>query len=218
MAAVRVRYTSIDYPDFDIHVRSLWDGQQFSDDDGVAESLGISSAAWPLFGTLWGAGRVLARLMATHQIEGLRILEVGCGIGLPSLVLNHRRADITATDHHPEVEGFLGPNATLNGDPRIPFVRTAWSSESTGLGQFDLIVGADLLYEPQHVAELAGFVGRHCRVGGKVILVDPGRRLHARFSRRMAAQEFSRAQRAAEPQEAGDDLPSAQILTYVRMA
>ena len=36
-----------------------------------------------------------------------RILEVGCGIGLSSLILNRLNADITATDYHPEAEKFL---------------------------------------------------------------------------------------------------------------
>ena len=42
-----------------------------------------------------------------------RILEVGCGLGLASLVLNERSADISATDYHPEVETFLKINTEL---------------------------------------------------------------------------------------------------------
>ena len=59
--------------------------------------------------------------MFEYQVEGLKILEVGCGIGLASLVLNHRLANITATDYHPEAGGFLNANALLNGDRVIPF-------------------------------------------------------------------------------------------------
>jgi predicted nicotinamide N-methyase len=98
----RVRYQTLEFEDVDIHVRALRDNQEYSDDDGEAEKLGISSAQWSLFGVLWASGEALARHLFDYNIEGLRILEVGCGLGLASLVLNHRHADITATDYHPE--------------------------------------------------------------------------------------------------------------------
>ncbi|MDE8603082.1 hypothetical protein M3I01_009105 [Marinomonas sp. RSW2] len=51
--------------------------------------------------------------MFKHEVKGLKILEVGCGIELASLVLNHRLADITATDYHPEAGNFLNENTLL---------------------------------------------------------------------------------------------------------
>jgi tRNA1(Val) A37 N6-methylase TrmN6 len=36
--------------------------------------------------------------------EGKRILEIGCGIALSSILLNEKNADITVNDDHPEVE------------------------------------------------------------------------------------------------------------------
>ncbi len=127
MAKLRVRYQTIEFGSTDIHIRSLRDNQEFSDDKGEAEALGISSASWPLFGIVWPSGEVLAQLMVDYAIGEKRILEVGCGIALASLVLNHRQANITATDYHPEVEGFLIENAELNQDNIIPFSRTGWN-------------------------------------------------------------------------------------------
>ena len=155
MSSLRVRYQTIEFDNVDIHVRTLRDRQQFSDDDGIAEDLGISSATWPLFGIIWASGEVLAHLMFDYDIEGKRILEVGCGIGLTSLMLNQRDADITATDHHPEAGSFLRQNVRLNAGEPIPFERTGWGDEADQLGRFDLIIGSDLLYESEH-AELTG--------------------------------------------------------------
>ena len=138
MSSVRVRYQTIEFGDVDIHLRTLRDNQQFSDDEGVAEALGISSATWPIFGIVWDSGQVLAHLMFDYNIAGKRILEVGCGIALTSLVLNHRAADITATDLHPETEAFLVRNVLLNDGPEIPFVRTGWADVKSALGRFDL--------------------------------------------------------------------------------
>ena len=109
MESVRLRYQTIDVQGFDIHVRGLRDNQQFSDALGEAEALGISSAQWSLFGVVWDSSAVLANEMATFAIEGKRILEVGCGLALTSLLLKVRQADITATDIHPEAGDIVLP-------------------------------------------------------------------------------------------------------------
>lgn len=200
MSVMRVRYQTLEFGTVDIHIRSLRDKQQFEDIDGVAESLGISSAVWPLFGVVWASSEVLAHLMSRHDIKGLRILEVGCGIALSSLVLNHRHADITATDYHPEAGAFLEKNVALNEGDSIPFVRTGWADAKSALGEFDLIIGSDLLYERSHVELLAHFIDQHARPHCDVILVDPGRGHHACFSKKMVATGYSATQsKAAHP-------------------
>jgi predicted nicotinamide N-methyase len=194
----------------------LRDNQQFSDDDGVAEDLGISSATWPMFGILWDSGEVLAHLMFEYEIEGKRILEVGCGIALTSLVLNHRSADITATDYHPEAEGFLQKNVKLNDGREIPFVRTGWADDDSSLGKFDLIIGSDLLYESEHVELLAAFIEQHARLHCEVLVVDPGRGNHARFSKQMKDLGYSHTQ--SRPDTGGYlDRPfRGQVMRYSR--
>ena len=216
MSSVRVRYQTIEFGDVDIHLRTLRDNQQFSDDEGVAEALGISSATWPIFGIVWDSGQVLAHLMFDYNIAGKRILEVGCGIALTSLVLNHRAADITATDLHPETEAFLVRNVLLNGGPEIPFVRTGWADVKSALGRFDLIVGSDLLYETEHAELLSGFIEQHAAPGCEVIIVDPGRGNHARFSKRMLHLGFSRSQPTPEPDGYLERPFRGRVLTYRR--
>ena len=95
-------------------LRVLVDTQQFADPDGHSARIGISSAQWSLFGQVWPAGRLLAQAMHRFDIDGKRIMELGCGIGLASLVLKRRGADVVATDVHPLAEVFLAYNAALN--------------------------------------------------------------------------------------------------------
>ena len=102
MSSLRFQYQTYEFDDVDIHVRTLRDKQEFLDNDNVAEKLGISSAQWSLFGVVWPSSEVLAHFMFDFDTKGKRILEIGCGIGLTSLLLNQRKADITATDYHPE--------------------------------------------------------------------------------------------------------------------
>ncbi|MGC1508029.1 methyltransferase domain-containing protein [Ketobacter sp. MCCC 1A13808] len=216
MAPFRIRYQTIEFDSVDIHVRSLRDAQEFSDPLGEAELLGISSAQWALFGVLWQSSQVLADQMADFEIEGKRILEVGCGLGLSSLLLNSRKADISATDYHPEAGGFLAENVRLNSGDKIPFLRTGWADLQDGLGTFDVIIGADLLYEKQHVELLSEFIHRHANPQCEVILVDPGRGHHAPFSKKMVRLGYTHSQ--SKPTLSGpDEKPfSGQILRYVR--
>ena len=216
MNALRLRYQTIEFGTTDIHVRTLRDNQQYADEDNIAHDLGISSASWPLFGVVWASGNVLAHLMAEQDIAGLRILEVGCGIALASLVLNNREADITATDYHPEVEHFLSENVLLNDGAPIPFVRTGWADEVTELGKFDLIIGSDLLYEAEHCDLLSDFIDQHAAPHCQVVLVDPGRGNHARFSKRMVALGYSHSQAAPEHTDYLDEPFRGQVLRYQR--
>ena len=216
METVRLRYQTIDVSGFDIHVRSLRDKQQFADALGEAEAMGISSAQWSLFGVVWDSGTVLANEMATFAIEGKRILEVGCGMALTSLLLNARHADITATDIHPEAGNFLIENVRLNNGVKIPFLRTSWESPNDGLGKFDVIVGSDVLYEREHIALLADFIERHAKQSCEVILVDPGRSNHAAFSKTMVTLGYLHSQHKPEESQF---LPAAfkgQVLRYRR--
>jgi predicted nicotinamide N-methyase len=185
VSALRFRYQTIEFDDIDIHVKTLRDNQQFNDDDGAASRLGIHSATWPISGIIWASGKVLAQLMSVIDIKGKSILEVGCGIGLASLVLNHRSADITATDHHPGSEALLSSNADLNDDGIIPFERTSWGDPLSRLGKFDLIIGSDLLYERGHAEMLSQFIDQHAKLHCEVIIVDPGRGYLGRFRKNM---------------------------------
>lgn len=213
----RVRYQTIEFDSVDIHLCTLRDKQEYSDQLGEAESMGISSAQWSLFGVVWESSEVLAKEMQHFNIGGKRILELGCGMALSSLVLNTRHADITATDIHPYAGQFLADNVRLNNGRKIPFLRTSWNDDSAGLGLFDVIIGSDVLYERQHILLLAKFIVQHAKPGCEVMLVDPGRGNHAPFSKKMLSLGFSHSQRKARFTEDYKGDFKGQILSYVRV-
>lgn len=161
---------------------------------------------------------MLAHLMLELDVEGKRVLEIGCGIGLPSLILNKREANITATDHHPCVAEFLERNTFLNSDNPIPFVRTSWLDVNKELGRFDVIIGSDLLYEPDHVEQLSSFIGRHSMPISRVMIVDPGRFLHARFSRKMNTLGYSHEKSRPESTGYLGNPFTGVVLSYERSA
>jgi predicted nicotinamide N-methyase len=183
--SLRLRYQTIEFGKIDIHLCTLRNKQEFYDPNGIAKSLGISSALWPIFGVIWPSSMVLAHFICDFDTQSKRILEVGCGMALSSLLLNKQNADISATDYHPEAEGFLERNVLLNGDNAIPYEQIDWANNDGSLGLFDLIIGSDLLYEDEHIELLASFLERHAKLNCEVIIIDPGRGRKSKLASRM---------------------------------
>jgi predicted nicotinamide N-methyase len=171
-------------------LRVLSDRQQFGDPDGQGAKIGISSAQWSLFGQLWPASRLLAQAMHRFEFAGKRILELGCGIGLPSLVLQRRGADVVASDAHPLAEVFLAYNAALNALPALHYRQVRWEVPLPTLGQFDTIIASDVLYERGQAEALDALVQRHARPDAEVVVTDPGRGNSARFIRLLGERGF----------------------------
>ncbi len=202
-------------------IRSLLDRNQFADPLGVAERLGISSASWSLFGLLWPSGCHLAARLALRPVRpDERILELGCGLALASLVAHRRGADITASDRHPLANGFLLENLRLNGLAPMKYRHGDWVLQAPSLdadnaarpapvrGEYNLLVGSDLLYDRDASSALAGFIGRHAKAHAEVWIIDPDRDNRPAFNRGMAALGFDRRE------ERLDRVASPGVLAY----
>ena len=165
-------------------IHSLKDRQQYYDDNQRATVLGISSATWSLFGVVWPASHVLAFTVSQMILEGKRILEIGCGIALSSIVLHKMGANITASDYHPLAKEFLTKNTQANNLPPMKYLSGNWEEDKIH-GKFDLIIGSDILYEPLHPKIVSEFIQRHSNQDTQVIVVDPNRSNRSAFTKRM---------------------------------
>lgn len=211
-----VKFETLCLGGLDYRIRSLLDRQQFFDPDGAAERAGISSASWPLFGLVWPSARILAGLAQALPIAGRRVLEIGCGLGLASLVMRRRGADITASDLHPLAAAFMAENLRLNHLQAIDFRTGSWAAGDATLGRFDLIVGSDVLYERDLPGLLAGFIDRHSGPAVEVIIVDPDRGNRPAFNREMARLGYRHeAVPAVGRQECGEPY-KGRVLSYRR--
>ncbi|WP_077341175.1 class I SAM-dependent methyltransferase [Pseudocolwellia agarivorans] len=216
MTNLRLCYQTVEFGETDIHLCTLRDKQEFHDPVGVAEKLGISSASWPIFGVIWPSSLVLAHYIVDYKTESKRILEIGCGMALSSLLLNKQCADITATDYHPEVKNFLQRNTLLNGDNDISFEQVDWTSKIDKLGLFDLIIGSDLLYEDSHIDLLANFIEKHSKPKCEVILVDPGRGRKSKLSSKMIEFGFTSSHKKPIHTDYLEQEFKGHILTFER--
>lgn len=144
----------------------------------------------PYFGVMWEAGIGLSQFLTKEMCAGSKILEIGCGLGLPSFVAARFGGNVIATDFHTDVPVFLDINQKAN-DINFNYQVMNWRSEiertKSDLGTFDLVLGSDILYESQHSLEVAKALIAFLNPGGKIILADPGRAYIQKFITTMKA-------------------------------
>lgn len=130
----------------------------------------------PYFGTVWPSARALARSVWSRasDFQGKRVLELGCGLALPSITAAKLGASVVATDFHPEVPRFLRRNLELNG-VSVEYFRVDWSKGFPELGEFDWVVGSDILYERQHALLLPKTLAKYMTSRSAALVCDPAR-------------------------------------------
>jgi predicted nicotinamide N-methyase len=218
MPGYQVKHETVTVGGVDYLIRSLLDLQQYSDPLGEAELAGIPPASWALFGHIWPSARVLALAMHSFDLVGKRILEVGAGLALASLVIHRRAGDVTVSDAHPLSRAFLQENLLLNKLSALKYQIGSWATVAPEPAQFDLIVGSDLLYERQLPGQLAAFIHRHAAPAAEIIIVDPDRRNRANFCREMTDLGYSFSTRPAASFLENGDAYKGRFLTFIRPA
>jgi predicted nicotinamide N-methyase len=158
---------------------------QLDNKDPFAEEL------CPYFGVLWPAAEALAEHLTClkSQIQDKTILELGSGLGLPSLVATHLGANVLTTDYHPHVETFYRRNC-VHSSITPNYRQLNWRDPNTNLEKYDYVIGSDILYESRHPLEVAKGVIRFLKTNGTIILADPGRSYLQNFVTAMEELEF----------------------------
>jgi predicted nicotinamide N-methyase len=130
----------------------------------------------PYWAELWPSGHALARRVAVRALHGARTLELGCGLGLPSLAAAIAGGRVTATDWSPQAVELLEGNAARNGIA-LDVERADWAHPEALLARapWDLVLGADLLYERRNAELLLALLPRLLATTSELWLADPGR-------------------------------------------
>ena len=136
----------------------------------------------PYWAELWPSGVALARAVATRSLRGARTLELGCGLGLPSIAAAAAGARVLGTDWSGDALEFAAVNARRNG-VEIETALCDWAHPDAivGRGPWDLVLAADVLYERRNLPALLELLPRLVDAGGEVLLADPGRPPAAEF-------------------------------------
>ena len=126
----------------------------------------------------------------SELVKNKSILELGCGLGYPSLVATHLGAKVLATDFHPDVEEYFLRNCQ-HSNISCQYMRLNWREDKQDIGLFDIVMGSDVLYESKHAPEVAKGLLRFLKPGGKILLSDPGRNYLQPFLEAMKNEGFA---------------------------
>jgi predicted nicotinamide N-methyase len=151
-------------------------------DSGAVEWAPIA----PYWSVLWRSGVALARELDGEPLGGLRLVELGCGLAVPSIVAARAGAAVLATDADAEALALAERNAELN-DVKVETATADWTQPAELLARapFDLVLAADLLYESASVAPLLALLPR---LAPRAWLADPGRAPAGEFLERARAR------------------------------
>jgi predicted nicotinamide N-methyase len=183
-AILDIRVVRARVPGGDVFLLRPVDWEQLRHEEGGA-GRGV-----PYWATPWPSGAVLAGAVADDPPPpGARVLELGCGLGLPSIVAAREGASVLATDGSSDAVVFAAHSLALNElDGEVAEVD--WATQGDALvarGPWDVVLAADVLYLQGNVDLALDLVPRLVAPGGEIRLADP---------RRAGTRDFLAAARA----------------------
>jgi predicted nicotinamide N-methyase len=138
---------------------------------------GAEGRSAPYWAIPWPSGVKLAEALAERaDLDGRRVLELGCGLAIPSIVAARLGAGVTATDGSTDAVVFAAHNLALNDvEGEVALVDWREGTELIDQAPWDLVIAADVLYLRHNVEALLKLLPRLIEPGGEAIVADPNR-------------------------------------------
>jgi predicted nicotinamide N-methyase len=169
----------------------------------------------PYWAEIWPSGIALAADIARHpeRIRGRRVLELGSGVGITAAVAVQHGAHLTVTDYAPE--SLLLTEMTVRrhtGEAPASIRQMNWRGSDVDTisreGRFDVVLGADLLYERRDIEPLVAAIETLLLPDGALWLAEPGRKPALDFLEAMRGRDWRLASTVWEgpwpdPKDAG---------------
>ncbi len=150
----------------------------------------------PYWAEIWPSSLFLCDWLAKQQpaLAGARCLDLGCGLGLSTLVGAWHGAKVVGMDYEWPALHFARRNAKRNGfceEPGADGQQTRqapgwllgdWRQPAMKPGAFSFIWGADIMYERRFIEPVAAMLEYALAPGGTVWFAAPERKLVGPFS------------------------------------
>ena len=185
----RVQSLAIDQELFSLEVFDQFEKtiDVFLDTLSGQTDLDLTNDKVPLYGRIWpSAIRLSEYFFQQHRssMAGKRVLEIGCGLALPSIVAARMGADVVATDYLAEIGTLLSRNMLLNNTPHISYQLCDYRAcPKDSWPPFDFILASEVTYERQYFAPLIAFLQQVATKGSTIYLADPLRTHHSELIR-----------------------------------
>ena len=149
-----------------------------------------------IWNMVWPASIALAQYLAQAFPAGhwqdKQVLVIGCGVGLESVTLAKLGAHVTVLDHVSAALELAQRNCKKNSLPPIETLCTCWldSSSVQQLGQYEVLIGSDVLYESADAESLQELLTMTLKPGGIGLFADPQRDSAQVFLNRLESANF----------------------------
>ena len=129
----------------------------------------------PYWADVWPSSVALARAVRAMDGNGKTLLELGCGVGLVAVAALRAGFDVTATDYYDDALGFARLNCAAHSDHALKTMILDWRDLPDAIQAFDVVAGADVLYERAYGPVVARTIATTLAEGGRALIADPGR-------------------------------------------
>jgi predicted nicotinamide N-methyase len=174
--------------------------------DELRHQEGAEGRSAPYWASAWPSGLALAEALGDRELDGARVLELGCGLAVPSIVAARRGARVLATDGSPDAVAFAAHNLALNdAEGEVALVDWREGGELEKGAPWDLVIAADVLYLRHNVEALLRLLPRLIGDSGEALVADP---------RRAGGRDFAAAARSVFRLDSSEDPGRPEVLLH----
>jgi predicted nicotinamide N-methyase len=131
---------------------------------------------FPAWSKLWPASIALSLFLSKHLhlVRGKNVLELGCGLGLPALLIAPFANEVCATDLDANAVDLVRRSALLNRASNVDTRVLDWSTLSAGMN-YDVVLMSDVNYMPAQFPTLFALITAMLEKRATIILSTPQR-------------------------------------------
>jgi len=173
--------------------------------------------------SFWWSVTSAAAALSEHlaqigDLSGLRVVELGCGLGLPGITAGMLGARVLLTDYVPRAIEISGLNAELNGlDGNTMDFRILDWEDPGRLPVFDMVLGSEIVYDYFFHGALIRLLHRILTPDGRIVLADRKRLVVQRFVGRLINSGFSCTESRSRMKRRGFPDQEISIFTLKRV-
>ena len=137
---------------------------------------------FPFWAKLWPSSIALLDVLKAHPhlIQNKHILEIGAGIGLPSLMMAGIAKSVQISDYDKEAVDLLQKNIEHLQLKNAEALQLDWNAIAENI-QPDVVLLSDVNYDPAQFDTLITLIDKFMRQGSTIILSTPQRIMASPF-------------------------------------